>query len=275
MARDAHRRPPATRPFSAADALRWSPHWALVPAPADDRGTTVVVAAGADRVIAVDGASAAQVAAVSGWANGERVGVDGDPALAAMRDRLAEIGAIVPAFPGADDVVLIGTESAQPLLDTLAGLLPAPWRSRDGEQEPGVAVVVRTAPEWPPIPIERTHLGVDLTMDHTALFGPLVVPGATTCIGCMDSRTARRWGRPTVAAEPGVQALLPVIASLLAVQLRLARAGTSPLVNATVAWDFEQGTIDHQKAYKLPGCPTCNPQPSGGTDGRVRLPWTT
>lgn len=235
----------------------------------------MVVAAGADRVIAVDGASAAQVAAVVGWANGDPVGVDGDGSIAAMRDRLAEVGAIVPAFPGADDVELIGTESAQPLLDRLAALLPAPWRSGVGEQEPGVAVVVRTAPEWPAIPIERNHLGVDLTMDHTALFGPLVVPGATTCIGCMDSRTTRRWGRPPVAAEPAVQALLPVIASLLAVQLRLARAGTSPLVNATVSWDFEQGTTDHQKAYKLPGCPTCDPPPSGGADGWVRLPWTS
>jgi len=259
--------------------LRWSPHWALATATVADGDAVgeVIVSAGADRIVAVDGVSAAQVASVGEWARGAPVAVDHDRSLAPIRDRLAEIGAIAPVFPPAQAVDLIGSAAAQPLLDRLAALAPEPWRAIVGGRAAGIAVVVRTEQDWPTGPLDRVHLGLDLTMHHTALVGPLVLPGATTCIGCVQSRMARRWGLPAVAAAPMVHALLPVVAALLVVQLRLAVAGTSPLVNATVAWNFEQGTTDRQKTFKLSGCPTCVPPPTGdadGAEGRVRLPGT-
>ena len=60
-----------------------------------------------------------------------------------------------------------------------------------------------------------------------------------------------------------------VVAELLAVHVRLALAGRSPLVNATIAWDLEQGSCDRQSVFKVPGCATCD---RSRATGRVTLP---
>lgn len=247
-----------------AGPLTWSPRWAVESSAAG----RLVVSAGADRLVAVDGVSDDQLATAVSWARGSVITAGRDPSLAALRDRLVEIGAVVAAFPQPPDVDIVGTGSA---VARLAASLSTMWPTNPGGVDAAIALVVRTTQEWPELPMNRTHIGLDLTMHHTVLIGPLVLPGATTCVRCMQTRSARRWGSPAVAAEPGASSLIPAIAALVDVQLELVLAGTSPLVNATIAWDFAQGTVDRQKVYKLPGCTTCEAAPH---DGRVSLPWT-
>jgi bacteriocin biosynthesis cyclodehydratase domain-containing protein len=131
-------------------------------------------------------------------------------------------------------------------------------------------VAVRTGAAWPDVPAGRLHLGLDLALHHTIVLGPLVVPGASACLGCLDGRMAHRWSTPVVPPEPLVQRSLAVAAALLRVQVDLVAAGTSPLVNATIAWDLERGTTERQKVYKVVGCPRCDLAPP---PGRVHLGW--
>jgi bacteriocin biosynthesis cyclodehydratase domain-containing protein len=242
----------------------------------------VVLSAGADRRVAIDGVAAAQRAAVERWSTGAAVtagtpggdrGSDCDSdcggveepgsrhqAVARLLDRLVELGVVVPSTaPGPPTVVADDPVTAGALGDLLT----------EGGAA-GMLVLVRTGARWPTVPPGRLHLGVDLSLHHTVVLGPLVIPGASACLACLDARVARRWSAPTVPAEPAVRRRLPVVAALLDIQLALVAAGTSPLVNATIAWNLETGTTDRQSLYKLAGCPHCD---TGPGDGRVALPW--
>ena len=265
----------AARPGPAGErpALRWSPAWALepsahvTPAPGSlapvpagvRRDTTVVLSAGADRRVAIDGVGDDERAAVERWATGDAITTETAPRLL---DRLVELGVVVPHPPPGPPTVVAGDPATAA---DLAGHLTEGGGA-------GLLVVVRTADVWPTVPPGRLHLGVDLSLHHTVVLGPLVAPGVSACLACLDARAARRWPKPTVPAEPAVRRRLAVVAALVDVQLGLVVAGTSPLVNATMAWNLETGATDRQSLYKLAGCPRCD---TGPGDGRVTLPWGT
>lgn len=181
-------------------------------------------------------------------------------AVARLLDRLVELGAVVPvAPPGPPTVLASDAATAGELRDLLT----------EGGTS-GAVLALRTGTAWPEVPPGRLHLGVDLSLHHTVVLGPLVIPGASACLACLDARIARRWPPPAVPAEPAVRRLLPVVAALLDVQLELIARGASPLVNATMSWNLETGTTDRQSLYKLAGCGRCD---TGPGDGRVALPW--
>lgn len=277
-------------PVVAADersGLRWSPAWVLEPpgepvaTAAVDAAlvdTALVFSAGADRRVAIDGVDADQRAEVERWQAAGAVPRRrvGGQAEARLIDRLVELGVAVPVVRAGPPTVL--ADDARVAAD-LSGLL-----TERGAVE--LAVSVRTGRAWPAVPGGRLHLGVDLSLHHTIVLGPLVAPGASACLGCLDARVARRWPPPPVPPQPAVGRHLAVVASLLDIQLGLVAAGTSPLVNATIAWNVETGATDRQALYKVAGCTRCDigqrippdPGPGGGPDlgpdlGRVALAW--
>ncbi|NNE10760.1 MAG: hypothetical protein HKN41_00770 [Ilumatobacter sp.] len=226
--------------------------------------------AGADRRVAIDGLAAPQLEAITAWANGVAA-VRPTAVTAVVADRLVELGAIEPAVPAVTTVGLV-TDAAPTVTDDLIGHLQAHGLSAmsDGPADAALTLLVRSGATWPEPPADAVHLGVDLTLDHTVVIGPLVVPGVSCCVQCAAGRASHRWGTPTVPPRPRIVARLAVVAALVAVQVELATRGRSPLVNATVAWDLEHGVTDRQHAYKLPGCPRCDSVPPLG---RVGLPW--
>jgi hypothetical protein len=284
---------PGRRSSSGSGAeLRWSPAWVLEPT---GEPGTLVLSAGADRRVAIDGVGPGDRAAVERWQAEGRVAdrprpVEQDRLL----DRLVELGAVAPALAPLPPAVLCDDPGVAASLRSLlaagtsgvpggvtsAADVPGPAGeadvSRDRATEQPLVLAVRTGAGWPVVPAGRLHLGVDLALHHTIVLGPLVAPGVTSCLACMDARTSHRWGVAAVPPAPAARRAIPVVAALVDVQVRLARAGTSPLVNATVAWNLETGTTDRQALYKLPGCPSCAatvPAGRAAGRGRVALPW--
>lgn len=286
-----------------AGSLRWSRAWTVEP-----RREPLTLSAGADRRVVIDGVDPGTRSAVERWAGLESAVVPVGPEQRLVVDRLVALGALVPAAsePARAGVGLVGeaeviaelarllrpgplAETADDAVDetvgeivgeSVGGVGPSTGEDLVDAVAPGAAaepsgdgtpiVAVRTGTAWPSVATERLHLGLDLSLHHTIVLGPLVVPGASACLGCFDSRLARRWAPPVVPSRPTVLDALPVAAALLRVQLDLVAAGSSPLVNATVAWDLERGTTDRQMLYKFPGCSTCDP---ASAVGRVPLPW--
>jgi hypothetical protein len=245
----------------ASQALRWSPAWVIEPAGAPPAGSTeLVLSAGADRRVAIDGLDPRTRAAAQRWQAGEPA-VAHDRAQHLLRDRLVALGALTPALPSAAAVTLIGDPAVTGELAELMGPGMAPH---------DLTVAVRTGAAWPSIPDGRVHMGLDVALHHTIVLGPLVLPGASACLGCLDARLAQQWPAAPVPSRPAVQRCLAVAAALLRVQVDLVAGGASPLVNATIAWDLECGTTDRQALYKQPGCTRCD---TGGASGRVALPW--
>lgn len=255
--------------IAGTGGLRWSPSWCLEGTAA----TGCVLSAGGDRRVAIDGLSAEMIGALVTW---ERSGaIEVTDATVVLVDRLVELGAIEPVVSTSRTIRLTSPSDgpvAEQLAEQLADHLGGHRLVVDdggGAAAGALALVLRTGARWPDPP-DGVHLGVDLTLDHTVVLGPLVVPGVTCCLACAAGRAAHRWGEVAVPPRPRIVERLAVVAALVVVQIELVEQRRSPLVNSTVAWDLELGTTDRQHVYKLPGCQRCD---RGAVTGRVELPW--
>ncbi len=234
--------------------LRWSKQWT---AAATDNG--VVVSAGADRQVAIDGLTAEQVTAVRSWAEGTSAEAEADDLVR----HLVQLGALVPAIgePAAPlrTTVLATHPAAEPLAESIGGAADAP----------DLVVVIRCGP-GAPVDTALPRLIVDVGAEHTVVFGPFVVPGATACETCLDRLLARRWAASPQPAEPRATLEIDVVTSLARRHVELIHRGASPLVNATIAFDLDTMTSTRNHLLMSPGCPTCALAPPGG---RLELPW--
>lgn len=235
--------------------VTWSTHWRCEISDVD-----AVLSAGADRRMALHGLDDELRTTLERWST-MGTSVEIRPHEQRLADRLVEIGALVDPAP------VCGLEffGDPAFTDKLGAALEVQPTSG------GLGVLVRTGADWPTAPV-GPHLAVDCSHHHTLVLGPYVMPGLTSCTSCLQTRMARRWPAVAPADAPAIQRHVHLIAELLGLQVELIGRNASPLVNATVAWDLEQGTTDRQTLLKSPGCATCD---LGSQSGRIALPWST
>lgn len=226
--------------------LHWSPHWRIELTGDGD----LILTAGADRRFALRGIGEDLGTRALSWAAGtlpERLTPDEHRLI----DRLVDAGA-VRATGSSGRLRLAGDER---VLDEL--LVSPALRDIDLAGHGDLVLMVRTNDTWP-APPAIPHLGVDCSLHHTVVIGPYVIPGRSACTSCLDTRMARRWAPTPAAPMPAVQGHLCVVAHLVAIQVELIARGTSPLVNATIAWDLERGSVSAETLLKMPGCALCD-----------------
>lgn len=121
--------------------------------------------------------------------------------------------------------------------------------------------------------IKTPHLFVDAAFHHIISVGPLVFPGETACIACLQGRVTTRWGDETPPSTPKVLADYgPLLWALVATELsRIAHSDTS-LANKTISWNIQDRTVRHDQLLKVPLCPICT-QNVIDTGGALALPW--
>lgn len=118
------------------------------------------------------------------------------------------------------------------------------------------------------------HLFVDMAYHHTVSIGPLVFPGETACIACLQGRVGTRWGDEAPPDLPqSAQTYAKVISDLVATELDRIAAGDTSLANKTVSWDFQNRTTKTDLLLKVPLCPMCG-QNKIDRSGALALPWT-
>jgi bacteriocin biosynthesis cyclodehydratase domain-containing protein len=237
-----------------AGRLRWSKQWTV-----ETTDSALVVSAGADRQVGIDGLTAEQVASVQAWASGSVVEAEADDLLR----HLVQLGVLVPAVvePSAPlHTTVVATHPAAELLaDSIGGTV--------GDAD--LVVVVRCG-TGAPVDTALPRLIVDVGAEHTVVFGPFVVPGITACETCLDRLLARRWAASPQPSEPRATLEIELVTALTRRHLDLIRHGVSPLVNTTIAFDMNTMTSTRNDLLMSPGCPTCALAPPGG---RLELPW--
>lgn len=122
--------------------------------------------------------------------------------------------------------------------------------------------------------MDKPHLLVELAFHHTASIGPLVFPGETACVACLQGRINTRWGDETPPRSPKAATdYKELVSELVATELdRIARSDTS-LTNKTVNWNFQDRTITTAQLLKVPLCPLCA-QNKVDHSGALALPWS-
>ncbi|GAB1511377.1 hypothetical protein [Actinophytocola sp. KF-1] len=184
--------------------------------------------------------------------------------------RLRGLGALRPAgLPARPDLAvslaILGTEPPT-LRAAVADAMSVV------EHEPDLVLVVRTTSTWQEVAaarFDRPHLFLDLAYHHCVSIGPLVVPGASACLGCLALRVTRRWGdRPPPDLPRGLTD--PALSVAIAAHaVRRAGAGSLALLERVVTCDLDDLTTTTEHVLPSAGCRGC-PQE---TVGRVGLPW--
>lgn len=122
--------------------------------------------------------------------------------------------------------------------------------------------------------INKPHLFIDTAFHHTISIGPLVFPGETACIACLEGRLKSRWGDDTPPPTPAMAVDNQELAtSLLWLELSKIISGDTSLINKTISWNFQNRTVAINQLLKVPVCPICN-QNKIDLGGILVLPWT-
>lgn len=145
-----------------------------------------------------------------------------------------------------------------------------------------LAVVIRTTSTYAHLldtldytSLTTPHLLADLAFHHTVSIGPLVFPGETACLACLEGRLRTRWGddTPPPAARVADQDA-GFVAELAATELVKIAGGDTSLTNKTVSWDLQSRTVTVNQLLKVPLCPVCT-RSRMEIDGSLALPWGT
>lgn len=121
--------------------------------------------------------------------------------------------------------------------------------------------------------IWQPHIFIDLAFHHTVSIGPLVFPGETACIACLQGRISTRWGDEQPPEGPRASRLHATIASaLLELELDKVAHDDTSLTNKTVSWNFQDRTTRQDQLLKVPFCPICS-RGKTSSDGKLMLPW--
>lgn len=107
--------------------------------------------------------------------------------------------------------------------------------------------------------ITTPHIFVDMAFQHTISLGPLVFPGDTPCIACLEGRLKTRWGDRTPPKEPTAKTMYSNLAAELAcLELDRFKANDMSLTFKTVAYDISARTTTINKLLTVPQCPYCS-----------------
>lgn len=119
----------------------------------------------------------------------------------------------------------------------------------------------------------KPHLFVDIAFHHTFSVGPLVFPGETACIACLQGRITTRWGDekpPTVSSVTSKYS--SVVSELIKTELDRINNGDTSLTNKTVSWNFQDRVAKSDQLLKVPLCPICTKNKIDHS-GALALPW--
>lgn len=224
----------------------------------------VELTAGAGLVYLLPDLPAAEAAFLAAWFGSSRQ-VEPDR-VRELLPRLRTLGVLRPAgLPTSPDpTVSLAIVGARPpaLCAALAGSLSVV------DDEADLVLVVRTTATWQEITdavagLRRPHLLLDLAQHHSVAIGPLVVPGASACLGCLTVRVAGRRGdrppsdAPCGLADPGFAA------ALVAHAVRRIGAGSLTLLDRVVTCDLDELTTTAEDVLPSAGCRIC-PQETVG-----------
>lgn len=121
--------------------------------------------------------------------------------------------------------------------------------------------------------ITKPHLFVDMAFHHTFSVGPLVFPGETACIACLQGRITTRWGdeKPPIAPRM-TSKYASIVTELIKTELDRVNDGDTSLTNKTCSWNFQDRVIKKDQLLKVPLCPICTKNKIDHS-GALALPW--
>jgi bacteriocin biosynthesis cyclodehydratase domain-containing protein len=119
----------------------------------------------------------------------------------------------------------------------------------------------------------QPHLLVDMAFHHTLSIGPLVFPGETACIACLQGRIGIRWGdeKPPVKSRVADK-YSGIVAELVKAELDRIKDGDTGLTNKTISWNFQDRAVKTSQLLKVPLCPICTKNKIDHS-GALALPW--
>jgi bacteriocin biosynthesis cyclodehydratase domain-containing protein len=107
--------------------------------------------------------------------------------------------------------------------------------------------------------IKKPHLLVDNSLNHTISIGPLVFPGDTACIACLQGRVSVRWGDNIPPPKSRILAeYVDLFNEIVMAEIKRIISGDTTLTNKTVSWNIQARKITNNQLLMVPLCPICS-----------------
>lgn len=122
--------------------------------------------------------------------------------------------------------------------------------------------------------VTKPHLFVDMAFHHTLSLGPLVFPGETACVACLQGRISTRWGDEAPPTSPlAANKYLGIVSELILLEVNRISHDDTSLTNKTISWNFQDRVTKNNQLLKVPLCPVCA-QNKIDHRGALALPWS-
>ena len=107
--------------------------------------------------------------------------------------------------------------------------------------------------------ISRPHLLIDNSLHHTISIGPLVFPGDTACIACLQGRISVRWGDNLPPPKSRIiDEYIDLFNEIAMAEIRRIVGGDTTLTNKTFSWNIQARRVTSNQLLMVPLCPICS-----------------
>lgn len=197
-----------------------------------------------------------------------------------IAEQLLAAGIVLPRLPSKGKTSRLGIVGLNQDLLAMKQLAESLGATIVAQQKADILLVFRTNQSFAELLEEldysnlaTPHLLIDLAYHHTISLGPLVFPGQTACLACLQGRLTNRWGDDQPPIKPAMNTANELALQLLKLELsKIINSDDYSLVQKTVVYDFEARSIDINPLYKVPICPVCANN-SLDISGKIALPW--
>lgn len=105
--------------------------------------------------------------------------------------------------------------------------------------------------------IKKPHILIDTANHETISIGPLVFPGETACLACLQGRIEHRWSDTTPPAKPKAHENQTLIKGIIENEISKFSEEDYGLIGKTIALNLSNYTSVEHKLYKVSYCPVC------------------
>jgi len=106
--------------------------------------------------------------------------------------------------------------------------------------------------------VSQPHILFDTTNYQNISVGPLVFPGETACLACLQGRLEYRWSDDEKPKQPRARDYSKLLTGLIDREIRRFIDQDYSMIGQTVAFNFDDYSALKHPLYKLEKCPICD-----------------
>jgi hypothetical protein len=121
--------------------------------------------------------------------------------------------------------------------------------------------LAKSLQDWDYASLDTPHIFIDAAYYDTISIGPLVFPGETACLACLQGRIEYRWGDDEPPLIPRASTQEKIIDGIIEQEIQRFIEKDFTKIGKTIAFNLRTYTALEHALYKIEYCPICRKVP--------------